>query len=438
MSPHAKNILNDDFDDDDDDDDDDDRRRVRTTRAWMRDDSRRARDARKTGARRTGVMGPSTSRRRDGSGFVARGARGGADGAGDAGAVGEDDDDDKDDGEGEDVRGRCRWRHGHDDNDGGSGGATTTTTTKTRSQSFDLTTGRRKSGDGASTLSQSSRPTTPEPFELSRPMSPPPTVLSKLQKWGDYQSLGTAVRGSRLVPMKTPLAEKYFQAQKTTFALTVSTMLEAQRAIGNPIGMIVDLSNHDCLYDGEVPDDVERVHVRNVAKSVPSARDVKKALDAITRFTATDDRYVAIHCAYGFNRTGFIVCCYLIEVCGLTPEEALGRFADARAPGLKHQNFKDALYARYMDAPDSPEITRLTAQLFRVSSSLPDMLAIRNVSDDNETLDLEINRKFHWQSLDERRRDDEDEDANSGFSPSPARSSAGRPPKSPLSGLSPK
>jgi atypical dual specificity phosphatase len=386
-------------------------------------------------------MGPSTSRRDDGPGCVARGAMDGADGAGEAGAVGDDDGED----DGEDVRGRRRWRHGGDDNDGGSSGATTTTTTtttmtKARSQSFDLTTGRRKSGDGASTLSQSSRTTTPEPFELSRPTSPPPTVLSKLQKWGDYQSLGTAVRGSRLVPMKTPLAGKYFQAQKTTFALTVSTMLEAQRAIGKPIGMIVDLSNHDCLYDGEVPDDVERVHVRNVAKSVPSARDVKKALDAITRFTATDDRYVAIHCAYGFNRTGFIVCCYLIEVCGLTPEEALGRFADARAPGLKHQNFKDALYARYMDAPDSPEITRLTAQLFRVSSSLPDMLAMQNASDDNETLDLEINRKFHWHSLDERRRGDEseDEDANSGFSPSPARSSAGKPPKSPLSCLSPK
>ena len=151
-------------------------------------------------------MGPSTSRRGDGFGVVARGAMGEVDGAREAGAVGDDDDDD-----GEDVRGRRRWRHGDDDGGGGgSGGATTTTTTmmtKARSQSFDLTTGRRKSGDGASTLSQSSRTTTPEPFELSRPTSPPPTVLSQLQKWGDYQSLGTAVRGSRLVPMKTPLAE---------------------------------------------------------------------------------------------------------------------------------------------------------------------------------------------------------------------------------------
>ena len=33
-----------------------------------------------------------------------------------------------------------------------------------------------------------------------------PTVLSKLQKWGDYESYGEPVGPSRFIPMKTPLS----------------------------------------------------------------------------------------------------------------------------------------------------------------------------------------------------------------------------------------
>ena len=51
---------------------------------------------------------------------------------------------------------------------------------------------------------------------------------------------------------------------------------------------------------------VTRLHVRNVAKSTPSANDVRRVSEAVKTFMATarDDEYIAIHCAYGFNRTG--------------------------------------------------------------------------------------------------------------------------------------
>lgn len=41
----------------------------------------------------------------------------------------------------------------------------------------------------------------------------------------------------------------------------------------------------------------------------------------------------------GFNRTGFVVCAYLIQVLGLSVPEALAAFADARPPGVKHEKF---------------------------------------------------------------------------------------------------
>lgn len=51
--------------------------------------------------------------------------------------------------------------------------------------------------------------------------------------------------------------------------------------------------------------------------------------------------------AAGFNRTGFVVCAYLIQCCGLSVAEAMDSFAAARPPGVKHEKFINELYARY-------------------------------------------------------------------------------------------
>ncbi len=42
-----------------------------------------------------------------------------------------------------------------------------------------------------------------------------------------------------------------------------------------------------------------------------------------------------------------MVCCYLIEVCGLSVEEALTSFASSRPPGVKHEAFRAELHRRY-------------------------------------------------------------------------------------------
>ena len=37
----------------------------------------------------------------------------------------------------------------------------------------------------------------------------------------------------------------------------------------------------------------------------------------------------------GFNRTGFVLCSYLVQVCNLSVQEALDSFAVARPPGIR-------------------------------------------------------------------------------------------------------
>jgi atypical dual specificity phosphatase len=223
-----------------------------------------------------------------------------------------------------------------------------------------------------------------------------PSVLQKLQKWGDYASFGDVVEGTRLIPMKTPLSERYVDGAYE-HVLTVEGLIREQMAFGRRIGLIIDLTNHDCLYEDDIPANVRRVHVRNVAKTVPSAADARKAAEAVERYQAEGGRdHVAVHCAYGFNRTGFIICSMMIETLGLSPAEAMDRFAASRPPGLKHEHFRRELVERYARRSDpGSDLDGATRLLSRSFGSEPDMRTEED-RDENESLDIDMNRKFHW------------------------------------------
>ena len=220
-----------------------------------------------------------------------------------------------------------------------------------------------------------------------------PTVLSKLQKWGDYSSYGEPVAPSRFIPMKTPLSPTLLAKdaeESLPNILTLPKFLAEQLALGRKVGLIIDLSNHDCLYTDGVPNDLERVHVRNVAKSVPNVECTDEVIAVASEFwSRRPEHHIAIHCAYGFNRTGFVLCCYLIQTLGMSAEQALDAFAAARAPGVKHERFREALRRRYplpgcspviMDEPD-------------VADDRPGH-ASRPSMDLNETLDLDLQLKM--------------------------------------------
>lgn len=48
---------------------------------------------------------------------------------------------------------------------------------------------------------------------------------------------------------------------------------------------------------------------------------------------------VGVHCTHGFNRTGFLICTYLIETFDWSPEAAVAEFARARPPGIYKEEY---------------------------------------------------------------------------------------------------
>jgi len=187
-----------------------------------------------------------------------------------------------------------------------------------------------------------------------------PTVLTKLQKWANYESIGEPVGGSKFLPMKTPMSleiiDNWSLEQPPLHKLTIPDLLESQRQKNRRVGMIIDLANHECLYADDLPRSIEYAHVQLVAKVLPSIEAICKVQTVAQEFwSRKPDEHIAIHCAYGFNRTGFVLCSYLCQALGLSVEEALETFAAARPPGVKHEKFVHALFERY-GAEKSPKL----------------------------------------------------------------------------------
>ncbi|KAL0479519.1 hypothetical protein AKO1_007758, partial [Acrasis kona] len=194
------------------------------------------------------------------------------------------------------------------------------------------------------------------------------SVLSKICKWSELQCYGSPLGSSFLIPHKTPIDQKYINP--TWHPFTISSFIQDQEDAGRVVGCIIDLTNHERIYnvdDLEVPMDplkhrkdcgkagckcpkmpLQHIHIRCISKEYPEAETIERFSNEVKRFRRSNpNHYIGVHCSYGFNRTGFVVCSYLVESSQMRIEEAVNAFKASRQPGIKHQNFVEELTRRY-------------------------------------------------------------------------------------------
>ncbi|KAM9914272.1 hypothetical protein OXX69_000800 [Metschnikowia pulcherrima] len=113
---------------------------------------------------------------------------------------------------------------------------------------------------------------------------------------------------------------------------------------------IVDISADIPPYAPKSLQHIKYYKCATVSKVAPDQSAVRRFIQLVDDILAATDEphpLVAVHCHYGFNRTGFLICCYLIERLGWSVREAVEGFKRAKSPGIKHPHFIDALYVRY-------------------------------------------------------------------------------------------
>eukprot|EP00892_Ulva_mutabilis_P008658 jgi/Ulvmu1/6164/UM028_0020.1 len=187
-----------------------------------------------------------------------------------------------------------------------------------------------------------------------------PSILRKIHKWASTPAMGRPVWPSLFIPMKSPLtevlAESYLSGEPCAHPHNIPIMLQSAEQQGHTIGLVINLSVYHDLYAGDLHGHhLQMRHVPLMSKNLPTAEAVQEVIGHAKQFWRDNaGSCIAIHCAYGYNRTGFIICCYLIEVCGLSVEAALASFAHSRPDGIRHEDFLEGLQARYAGLPPAP------------------------------------------------------------------------------------
>jgi protein-tyrosine phosphatase len=113
---------------------------------------------------------------------------------------------------------------------------------------------------------------------------------------------------------------------------------------------VIDISHDNPVYDpkGLEENGIPYHKFPTVSKQPPQPDEVKVFIDLVDRVRAEKKPgLIAVHCHYGFNRTGFFLVSYLIERLGYRVEDAIDLFQQARPPGIRHSHFIDALHVRY-------------------------------------------------------------------------------------------
>jgi len=130
------------------------------------------------------------------------------------------------------------------------------------------------------------------------------------------------------------------------------------------IGLVIDLTNTSRFYNKEV---VEKDGVGFVKlgcrghAEAPDRHQVGMFIRICTGFISKHpEKIIGVHCTHGFNRTGFMIISFMIEVEGWSVEAATVNFAQSRTPGIYKGHYLQELWERYgsggLDAPPPPEL----------------------------------------------------------------------------------
>ena len=168
-----------------------------------------------------------------------------------------------------------------------------------------------------------------------------------------------SAKTGRLLPTKTPLDDRYAKQMHQKELFTPEMVLESHKSNGvNKIGLWFDLTATDRYYDTEL---VVRNGVRYVKLAIqghaepPTRKQTRTFVELCADFQSKEpDSLIVVHCAHGFNRTGFLICSFLVEKLGFAVDAAVRMFAECRPPGIYKSYYIRELFRRYGNVRDTP------------------------------------------------------------------------------------
>ncbi|GMR59708.1 hypothetical protein PMAYCL1PPCAC_29903, partial [Pristionchus mayeri] len=189
-------------------------------------------------------------------------------------------------------------------------------------------------------------------------------MLGAPDRWLYCPKIGKVIE-NLFLPFKTPLCHLYDNQIEKRLQFHPQDVFDCPQAKGKKIGMWLDLTKTDRFYfQNEVEKNgckYRKIAMKGHGES-PTLEDVAQFNRLVNGFIADHPgELIGVHCTHGFNRTGFVIISFLVEVMDWGVMAALRTFAAARPTGIYKQDYINDLYTRYdeiesvVEAPQKPK-----------------------------------------------------------------------------------
>lgn len=162
-------------------------------------------------------------------------------------------------------------------------------------------------------------------------------------RWLEYKPFGNIIKGTNLLAFKVPLKDAIAKNLQPQERFTTTKLLESFPRLK----YIIDLTNTCRYYDKKEFTNVgvkyEKIAIPG--RKVPPMDLIKKFFKVMDDFMATcgEGELIGIHCTHGVNRTGYLICRYLVQQLGWLIQDSLKAFGDARGYPIERDIYLSAL-----------------------------------------------------------------------------------------------
>ncbi|OWR45610.1 putative mRNA capping enzyme [Danaus plexippus plexippus] len=148
------------------------------------------------------------------------------------------------------------------------------------------------------------------------------------------------------------------------YRFTPSMVFDYVKKYKKRLGLWIDLTNTTRFYDRTEVENRGCIYKKLSCRGhgqTPSEQQTKQFIDIVSDYIAQNpNNLIGVHCTHGFNRTGFLLCAYMIIQEDCSVDFAIFNFAQERPPGIYKQDYIDELIKRFkgdcaLEAPTLPD-----------------------------------------------------------------------------------
>ncbi|KAK5984750.1 hypothetical protein GCK32_005755 [Trichostrongylus colubriformis] len=170
------------------------------------------------------------------------------------------------------------------------------------------------------------------------------------KEWTRYSPLGGVIPRTRFIVFKTPLNDRLLTRVDPSQRFAVSNLMWMLAERGLRLGMVVDLTDTDRYYD---KDEIEGMCIqyqkincpgRGFVERTECVAEFNKAIQDYIDSSDDEEALIGVHCTNGVNRSGYLICRFLIERLGWSSHEALDAFERARGYPIEKGSYVQALH----------------------------------------------------------------------------------------------